>query len=68
MRRKVKSVYMSVHPSLFEEAEKFRVLLEKNGIKPSSVKATGLMAKYIKVPNKLNLIENGKKTKKRKYI
>lgn len=61
-----KGVYMRVDAALFEVHNKFRKILKDNGIRPSTQKATALMARNIKVPNKIDLINDGKKKVRKK--
>ena len=52
MVRKIKPVQMKVHPDFFAISEKFRIVLQDKGIRPSQLKITKLMADNTHLPNK----------------
>jgi len=64
MARRIKSVTIGSHPSLYSKMEELRKMYQDQaGIKLSQIEATNILSKRIRMPTKINLfgVKNVKK-------
>ena len=66
MARRIKSVTIGSHPSLYSKMEELRKMYQDQaGIKLSQMEVTNILSKRINMPTKINLF-GGKNVKKNK--
>jgi len=66
MARRIKSITIGSHPSLYSKMEELRKMYQDQaGIKLSQIEATNILSKRINMPTKINLF-GGKDVKKNK--
>jgi len=66
MARRIKSITIGSHPSLYSKMEELRKMYQDQaGIKLSQMEVTNILSKRINMPTKINLF-GGKNVKKNK--
>ena len=66
MARRIKSITIGSHPSLYSKMEELRKMYQDQaGIKLSQIEITNILSKRINMPTKINLF-GGKNVKKNK--
>ena len=66
MRRRIKSITIGSHPSLYSKMEELRKMYQDQaGIKLSQMEVTNILSKRINMPIKINIF-GGKDVKKNK--
>jgi len=66
MARRIKSVTIGSHPSLFSKMEELRKMYQDQaGIKLSQIEITNILSKRINMPTKINIF-GGKDVKKKR--
>ena len=66
MARRVRSITIGSHPSLYSKMEELRKMYQDQaGIKLSQMEATNILSKRINLPTKINLF-GGKDVKKKR--
>ncbi len=66
MARRVRSITIGSHPSLYSKMEELRKMYQDQaGIKLSQMEATNILSKRINMPTKINLF-GGKDVKKKR--
>ncbi len=66
MARRIKSITIGSHPSLYSKMEELRKMYQDQaGIKLSQIEVTNILSKRINMPTKINLF-GGKDVKKNK--
>jgi len=66
MTRRIKSITIGSHPSLYSKMEELRKMYQDQaGIKLSQIEITNILSKRINMPTKINLF-GGKNVKKNK--
>ena len=65
--RRIRSITVGIHPSLFEKMEQTRKMYQDNGIRLSQVQITDILSRKLIVPKKIDLIGGGNvKTNKKR--
>jgi len=66
MRRKIKSITIGSHPSLYSKMEELRKMYQDQaGIKLSQIEITNILSKRINMPTKIDIF-GGKNVKKKR--